>query len=344
VPVDRLLAEKYWTVEALTASSRTPETLQQPKKSDREASITGAGSRADFTRDLTQALKDNSTQRLRELVRENAREALNFRQGIPDDQTQYSPEAVQAFDEAFKVEGLTFLPHKQIMEHLRQALQTHGRNSSQVREILKKAKEQGIDLVIRMPLRGLDGPGSSLDLPEFQLKLTEEGTIVLSALPSTPTIASDFYVEVKFEYLENDPDSIVYVAPDYKITAENPYKITGDVQIHGTTIAKWAEKFLPKSWQKRIRQKIAAWPGWLKRIFGRDLNGHTPYGQKDAPAYIFSNLFGIRGVKITLGQMPAMALAGGMEVSNAFNVALMSAASMLSGADLSLADIFALAV
>ena len=66
--------------------------------------------------------------------------------------------------------------------------------------------------------------------------------------------------------------------------------------------------------------------------------------QKDAPAYIFQNIFGLNGIKITCESISPMALAGGMESSNAFNVALIAAASMLSGADLNLAEVFNLAV
>jgi hypothetical protein len=63
----------------------------------------------------------------------------------------------------------------------------------------------------------------------------------------------------------------------------------------------------------------------------------------DAPGFIFSNLFGLSGVKITMEGISPMALAGGMESSNVFNTALISAASMLTGANLSAATIFNLA-
>ena len=178
-------------------------------------------------------------------------------------------------------------------------------SAKRVIALLKKAKQKGIALSIIGHLRGVDGPGSSLDLPEFQKALTEIGATRLENLPSTPTIASAFTVKIRFE-LADDPRAIEYIAPDYGITKDRPYKIRGKV------------KLTPK--------------------------GKTPHGQKDAPAYIFSNIFGLSGIRIICEGISPLALAGGMESSNVFNVALIAGASMLSGADLSLADIFNLAV
>ena len=169
--------------------------------------------------------------------------------------------------------------------------------------LLKKAKQNGTELSIVGHLRGVDGPGSSLDLPEFQLALTPEGTLSMEQLPSTPTIASEFTVKIKFE-LADDENAIEYVAPDYGITAGNPMRIVGPVKL--------------------------------------DTRGKT--AQKNAPAFILRNIFGLQGVRVTCEEISPMARAGGMESSNVFNVALISAGSMLSGANLSLADIFNLAV
>ncbi|HPM42441.1 MAG TPA: hypothetical protein PLV52_01250, partial [Candidatus Omnitrophota bacterium] len=171
--------------------------------------------------------------------------------------------------------------------------------------LLQQAKDDGRELSIEGHLRGVDGPGSSLDLPEFQVALTPQGVGDLADIVSTPTIASEFKVKIRFEKA-GDENVIEYVAPDYGITEANPYKVTGPITL--------------------------------------DARGRTPKGQKDAPAFIFTNLFGLRGIKITCEGIDAMALAGGMESSNVFNVALISAASMLSGANLSQADIFNLAV
>ncbi|MDP3790372.1 MAG: hypothetical protein Q8R48_08250, partial [Candidatus Omnitrophota bacterium] len=103
----------------------------------------------------------------------------------------------------------------------------------------------------------------------------------------------------------DNPDAIEYVAPDYGINADAP-----DVVVGGVTL----------------------------------VDGKTPRKQLDGPAYIFTNIFGLKGIRIELEGISPMALAGGMESSNAFNIALFAAASMLSGANLSWADIFAEAV
>lgn len=178
------------------------------------------------------------------------------------------------------------------------------RGIDDVLRILQDAKDRGIELTITGHLRGVDGPGSSLDLPEFQDKLTDEHTRGFNNLPSTPTIASDFTATVKFE-LADDPNQIVYVAPDYGITEGNPYIFNGEVPL---------------------------------------VNGRTPKGQLDGVGFIMTNIFGLKGIKITMDSISPMALAGGMESSNVFNTALIAAASMFTGANLSVAEIFSLAV
>ncbi len=158
-------------------------------------------------------------------------------------------------------------------------------------------------LVISGHLRGIDGAGSSLDLPEFQKALTPPGAKQLSTLPSTPTIASIFRTTIRFE-LGSDREAIEYIAPDYGIPERKPHRIRGRVTL--------------------------------------DEEGKT--SQVNGPAFIFANIFGISGMRIICEEISPMAVAGGMESSNVLNVALIAGASMLSGADLSLADIFSLAV
>gem|GEM_PF-2139710 len=203
--------------------------------------------------------------------------------------------------------GILFWPERDFKqgESLDVSLIKPGRTAEEVLELLRKAKDAEIELSITGHLRGLDGPGSSLDLPEFQKTLTSTGAKYLEELPSTPTIASRFEVKIKFELAENK-NAIEYVAPDYGITEEDPYVIEGEVEL-----------------TKKNR---------------------TPHGQKDAPAYIFKNIFGLRGIKMICDEVDPVALAGGMESSNVFNVALIAAASKLSGANLSDAEIFSLAV
>ena len=167
----------------------------------------------------------------------------------------------------------------------------------------------GLEIVAH--LRGVDGCGSSLDLPEFQLRLTKDGAKQIADIPSTPTIASAFTVKIRFG-LSDDQDAIVYEAPDY---------FSGEYSVAEVVTVPHADE------AKRARGMIM-----LARL------------QKDAPAFVFKNIFGLSGIKITCEAISPMALAGGMESSNAFNVALIAAASMLSGADLNYAEIFNLAV
>jgi hypothetical protein len=167
------------------------------------------------------------------------------------------------------------------------------------------------ELAIVAHLRGVDGCGSSLDLPEFQRRLTKVGARGVVDIPSTPTIASDFTVKIRFAVAQ-DEDAIVYEAPDY---------FPGEYSVSRVV-------FEPHGDEAKRRAGM---------VMLRNL-------QKDAPAYIFRDLFGLAGIKITCEAISPMALAGGMESSNAFNVALIAAASMLSGADLNLAEIFNLAV
>ena len=179
-----------------------------------------------------------------------------------------------------------------------QAQAVKKRTSREVWELLKLAKEP---LEITAHLRAVDGPGSSLDLPEFQKKLTPQGARFLSDIPATLAVASNFTVKIRFEAAK-DPDTIEYVAPQYGITADQPYIVKGKVNL--------------------------------------TQEGRAPRGQMDAPAYIFSNIFGISGVRVICEKVSPMAIAGGMESSNAFNGALFAAASMFSGADWSFGDIF----
>lgn len=204
---------------------------------------------------------------------------------------------------AQRVPGLLFWPRQKFRlgTLLDASLIKKKRNSAVVYDLLQRHSQ--INLSISGHLRGVDGAGSSLDLPEFQRELTPRGAKRLAEIPSTPTIASDFKTRIHFEAAA-DPEVNEYVAPDYGIAGDKPYRVTGLVAL--------------------------------------DEQGKT--SQKNAPAYILANVFGITGIRVTCEEMSPMALAGGMESSSVFNVALLAAGSMFSGADLSLADIFSLAV
>jgi hypothetical protein len=142
-----------------------------------------------------------------------------------------------ALGEVGEVKGHHFNPQtdfehgRQITEEEINAIKERiKRNGEEIRRLLQLAKERGMTLSITWHLRGVDGPGSSLDLPEFQFALTDGKTEGFNNLPSTPTIASEFKATVTFELAdESDGDSIVYVAEDYGITDDKPYKTKGDV-------------------------------------------------------------------------------------------------------------------
>ena len=178
------------------------------------------------------------------------------------------------------------------------------RNAEQVIALLQATRQRGVELRISGFLRGLDGAGSSLDLPEFQKALTDIGAEGFNQLPSTTAVASDKRATIRFE-LADDPNVVEYVAPDYGITEDKPLRFTEDVKL---------------------------------------VNGRLPNKQRDAVGYIFRNIFKLRGVRIVMEGISPIALAGGMESSNTFNVGLLAAGSMLSAANLSYADIVALAV
>ena len=130
------------------------------------------------------------------------------------------------------IEGLLFKPIRDFKQGqpLDKSLIQPKRNAKEVRDLLEEAKEKRIGLWIEGHLRGIDGPGSSLDLPEFQLSLTKQGARSIEEHPSTPTIASEFKVKIRFE-LADDPDVIEYIAPDYGITEDKPLRIKGKVEL-----------------------------------------------------------------------------------------------------------------
>jgi hypothetical protein len=179
------------------------------------------------------------------------------------------------------------------------------RTATDVRQVLQGARNRGIRLEIVASLRALDGPGSSLDLEDFQLALTPPAPTSLSDIPSTPTFASDRQLRLTFDLAEN-PAAIEYVSPDYGLPAGAP-----DVTVGCVVLTP---------------------------------DGRAPRGQRDAPAYIFGNVFGLSGIRVEVHSVPVLGLTGGLESSSVFDLALMLAASILSGADLSLADVVAAAV
>ncbi|MDP2913206.1 MAG: radical SAM protein [Candidatus Omnitrophota bacterium] len=270
----------------------------------------------DLMEDLGRAVQNGATQEEIDAITRKADEKVvelakdvsdDIARGRISDEDDYLKKELAKIGIKDNVAGLSFYPSRDFAQGkpLNASLIIPRRTPEEAVELLKKARDKGIELSITGHLRGFDGAGSSLDLPEFQRALTAIGATDLRDLPSTPTIASEFTVKVRFE-LTDDPAVIEYVAPDYGITESNPYRIKGEVNLTST--------------------------------------GRTPNGQKDAPAFIFRNIFGLKGIKVVCESISPMALAGGMESSNVFNASLIAAASMLSGADLSMSEIFSLSV
>jgi len=268
---------------------------------------------------LLGALEDSARQEIcKELLKLVKEEGLSIDEIAPENNAaikEFMASVVEGLDleeskysrqsNTIKTEGLLFNPTRDFKQGqpLDKNLIQPKRSAKEVRDLLEEAREKGIALWIEGHLRGVDGPGSSLDLPEFQLSLTKQGARSIEEYPSTPTIASEFTVRIRFE-LADDPDVVEYIAPDYGIAEDKPFRIKGKVKL--------------------------------------DEYGRT--GQANAPVFIFNNIFGLKGIRVICEKISPIAKAGGMESSNVFNTALIAAASILSGAELSQADIFSLAV
>jgi len=241
-----------------------------------------------------------------------------FTKGIDAQGKVFLKEVNAKSSSAGKSEGVLFDPSYAISQRdglLQKKPASYARRSPEdVISLLKSAKKP---LSIIGHLRGVDVIGSQ-DIPDFIIMRTEQAAIRLSDIPATPTIASEFSVEMQFEALTDEeiarihkirPDlsiddiknSIVYVAPPYKVEEDNPYIVVGEIEL--------------------------------------TKNGMLPNGPLDAPAYIFRNTFSLKGIKITCKNIPFMATAGGMEASSPFGLALFGAASSFSGANWSWADI-----
>jgi len=274
----------------------------------------GRGERQELARELVQlaqSYNDISLDRIISAKKQNRKVSmfvnkivkLSVIKKAPEDRAQLSSPELNASNARLLMPAMQYNPGRPLdVKPIRRLIK---RNAEQVIELLLYAKTQGLTLKIAGNLRGLDGAGSSLDLPEFQEALTEQRSAGFDQMPSTMVIASDKRTAIRFE-LADDLNVIEYVAPDYGINENNPMRFTDDV------------KLTP--------------------------DGRLPRGQVDAVGYVFRNIFGLKGIRIIMESISPIALAGGMESSNAFNVALLSAGSMLSGANLSFADIVALGV
>ena len=178
------------------------------------------------------------------------------------------------------------------------------RDSKAVRQLFEEAEKRNITLRSSAYLRGADILGSSLDLRSWIFRLTKKGIRGFDKLPSTITVASNHKLSIRCERAENG-DENVYVAPVFGLTKDNPRIYKGEIVLK---------------------------------------NGKVPNGIVDAVQYIVMNVFGITGVKFILEPTTAMSRAGGMEASGTFLKEILSVISIMTGADLSEADLNTLVV
>eukprot|EP01052_Picozoa_sp_SAG31_P002274 SAG31_NODE_79_length_27235_cov_6.268868_3_plen_2702_part_00 len=171
---------------------------------------------------------------------------------------------------------------------------------------LQRLCEKGTSFSIALSLfqRGLDGPGSSQDLPFWQQEMTLDGEHGLEKMPKTPTFASSFALKMKFIVSAAPPSGnavVEYVAPMYGLT-----------------------EVKPKVWDMPVTA--------------------TSMSQLDAPGYVFLNLCGLTGLKVRVlvESIDIMAKEGGMGSSGAFNAGLLLGASLIMGAGLSEGDVLAI--
>lgn len=166
-------------------------------------------------------------------------------------------------------------------------------------------KTAGKPLAIRGQFRAFDGPGSSQDLPFFQRLLTWIVPRRVWQFASTLTVPSQLGITIEFMPHEN-PDVIEYVAPEYGFSEENPY-------VHDT--------------RNPVKRKADG-----------------TIAPADLVPFIFHEIFDLSGIKVKIADIDPIATAGGMETSNVFVTSVIAAASMMSGANLTKADIFNMAV
>jgi len=187
------------------------------------------------------------------------------------------------------------------------------------RELLDRAAQKGYNIIFVTKFRVLDGPGSALDLDPYIRILSVVPTFVGRWLRSWVGSAGGW--TRRATYLSEVPSTITLASnltATFRIEpASDPNLIEYDSPIYGF---------------KTFTEPV-----------GVDEKGQTPKGMEDAVGYIFMNLFGLKGIKIVVEKTSRLVKAGGMESSNVDLQAFITMASMLSGAQLSEADIYALA-
>ncbi len=175
-------------------------------------------------------------------------------------------------------------------------------------ELWAYARATGKRIYISAPARWLDTLGSSWDLLAFRLEGTPEGDLRLNILPACNAVPSEYRLEIEVTAID-DLNVVEYVAEQYfqGVHRVNPNEL----------------QFVDHPDAQRAAQGI-------KMLAGKE---------KDLPAF-FAKLFGISGgIRFTCSKMSFVPRQGGMESSNIFTDTVAAILNMLSGANLSVADV-----
>lgn len=207
---------------------------------------------------------------------------------------------------------------QEFLDHLKQHISENGYTVEQRRDNLLEANKEGILLGVRGSLRLIDGAnGTSHDLPEGQDQYVDGmverlGRSIASfhELPATSYLSSAIKAVFRVK-ASDDPNAVEYYSPSKM-----------------RNILTLKEGDIPHFRHTNDQ-----------RFFGKG-------GQKYANAvfHVLHDIFGVTGVRVDMDAISAIAELGGMESSNAFMTAIVALGSILSGADLNLAEIYGLAV
>ncbi len=223
------------------------------------------------------------------------------------------------WEPTLKIKGENF-DASDVPAQLREKQRQVDRNGLSPKEyalnLLSAAEEQSIPLELFTPLRGFDGPGSALDLLDYQQMLKPRSK-KLAAMPSTITIATSHRVHIRIERMTEDDR----IRPEDERPVEIEYK--------SVTMPERSRFFYSEGAEVVTKEN-------KERNRGKNL-GMAVNGYADMAGYIFVDLFGLGGgIRI----VDETDVPGGMESSSITIKTLVEAASLLSGIRLSKADIW----
>ena len=178
-----------------------------------------------------------------------------------------------------------------------------GRSAADVRDKLVEAQREGITPAIEIRQRIFDLCGSSMDLPAFQTTFTR-------LAPSVEDFSDEMWA-----WSKTYPRTPAFCS-DFMLRFE----------------------VSPAQYPKSIE--------FISPDFGINnvTTGAVPSGNMSfAPNFILSNFFGLEGIRITSVPANPITQGAGMGTSNALIIASLSAGSILSGVNLSKAQIWSLA-